>query len=417
MEHETGKYEPRENGSRYREPREYQSKTRRSRKRRSNKKYFFGVLLGVIIGALIAAVIINPFEKQDDGTAAVNATVDLSSSNGQEDQQSQEVQQSQIKLFEDRDRLVFEETEYSQEIFNTVTVQLIIEDETIKSQNLEWSIEDEAAEIEQDNNGGATLTLKKAGTFELFATDPTGLFAKCTVISYAPNEYMIEDVPFLTQNYSYPSGCESVSATMLLNYYNYDISADVFINGYLPMDYLRNSDDGMYVVGPDPYTAFIGSPYDVNSLGCYPPVIVEAYNKIFERYGTSNVAVDTTGQSLEQLIDKYIVQDKPVLVWSTMYLWEAFETDSWYVEGAGENSPYEDGDLYSWIANEHCLVLTGYDEYYYYFNDPLYYEATICYEKQAFEDKFETIGVCSVAIEGDVLDKALEIETPPEATE
>lgn len=317
--------------------------------------------------------------------------------------------------FVNKNELAFENDEYSAEVFSSVTVKLDIKSQSIPSASLEWSLSDkDAGEIKVENGTDATVTLKKAGKFELRASAPSGLYAACTVISKAPAKYQIDGVPFISQNNGYPSGCESISTTMLLNYFNYDISPETFIDGYLHTDYLRESDDGTAVVGPDPYTAFIGTPYDESSLGCYPPVVVDAMNKIFDETNSGNKAVDTTGMSLDELIDTYIVQDEPVLVWSTMYLWDAFVTDSWIVEGASEESPYKDGDLYEWIANEHCLVLTGYDKDYYYFNDPLYNNAKIQYEKTAFEQRFEEIGRCSAAINGGVNDKEITVNLPKE---
>lgn len=317
--------------------------------------------------------------------------------------------------FVNKNELAFENDEYSAEVFSSVTVKLDIKSQSIPSASLEWSLSDkEAGEIKVENGTDATVTLKKAGKFELRASSPSGLYAACTVISKAPAKYQIDGVPFISQNNGYPSGCESISTTMLLNYFNYDISPETFIDGYLHTDYLRESDDGTAVVGPDPYTAFIGTPYDESSLGCYPPVVVDAMNRIFDETNSGNKAVDTTGMSLDELIDTYIVQDEPVLVWSTMYLWDAFVTDSWIVEGSSEESPYKDGDLYEWIANEHCLVLTGYDKDYYYFNDPLYNNAKIQYEKTAFEQRFEEIGRCSAAINGGVNDKEITVNLPKE---
>lgn len=42
---------------------------------------------------------------------------------------------------------------------------------------------------------------------------------------------------------------------------------------------------------------------------------------------------------------------------------ETYQTSTWYVTGTNRT--------YTWTANEHCLVLVGYDSKYYYFNDPL----------------------------------------------
>lgn len=348
-----------------------------------------------------------------DSTKATQSEQTSITENNENDEKDGENIEKKIANFTDEDKMSFKEKEYSAEVFTEITVELEINDKSIMPSSLEWSIDSKSnGKIESSSGNTAKISLQRAGNIEVTASAPTGLYAVCKILSTAPSCYQIDDVPFITQNAQYPSGCEAISATMLLNYYNYNITPEIFIDGYLHMDYLRESIDGTAVVGPDPYTAFIGSPYDENSLGCYPPVIVDALNKVFDETGSENKAINTTGKSLEQLADEYIIQNAPVLVWSTMYLWSPFETDRWIVEGASEESPYKDGEVYSWIANEHCLVFTGYDEYYYYFNDPLYYNETISYEKTAFNERFEQIGKCSVAVKGGALKKEINVQIP-----
>ena len=44
----------------------------------------------------------------------------------------------------------------------------------------------------------------------------------------------IIEAPYIDQSVSYPTGCESVSATMLLQYLGYEITVDEFIRNYVP---------------------------------------------------------------------------------------------------------------------------------------------------------------------------------------
>ena len=48
----------------------------------------------------------------------------------------------------------------------------------------------------------------------------------------------------------------------------------------------------------------------------------------------------------------------------------------------------EDGSLFTWLANEHCLVLTGYDESSYYLNDPSGGGASVSYPKALVEARY-----------------------------
>ena len=60
----------------------------------------------------------------------------------------------------------------------------------------------------------------------------------------------------------------------------------------------------------------------------------------------------------------------------------------WYLQ--------EDGSLFQWIGREHCLVLTGYDNQYYYFNDPL--SGKVKYAKSLVETRFSQLGKQSLVI-------------------
>lgn len=240
-----------------------------------------------------------------------------------------------------------------------------------------------------------TIKGVSTGTTSIVAVSDTGIFTTVPVTVTAPKSHTIEDVPMLWQGEDYPSGCESVSSTMLLNYYGFDITTNEFIDDYLPKSDLTYNDDGE-MVAPDTYSVFIGSPYSKSALGCFPPVIKNAMNDYFD--GENYRAVDVTGSSMESLLNNYIANDEPVLIWATMWMQNAFVTYEWTVENAEPDSPYEDGDTCQWLANEHCMVLIGYDEDYYYLNDPLNYYTTK-YSRSVFDDRYEQMGRCALVIE------------------
>ena len=58
------------------------------------------------------------------------------------------------------------------------------------------------------------------------------------------------DVPYLDQSVHYPTGCESVSAVMLLRYLGYEMSVDEFIEQYLDRQEFELRKGELY--GPDP---------------------------------------------------------------------------------------------------------------------------------------------------------------------
>ena len=72
--------------------------------------------------------------------------------------------------------------------------------------------------------------------------------------------------PYINQTPKYPTGCESVSAVMLLQYLGYSITPEEFIDIYLEKKEFEKKEGILY--GPDPNKYFCGSPYAENSFGC-----------------------------------------------------------------------------------------------------------------------------------------------------
>ena len=165
------------------------------------------------------------------------------------------------------------------------------------------------------------------------------------------------EVPYIDQSVKYPTGCESVSAVMLLRYLGYDISVENFIDRYLECRPMENCHGELY--GPDPYQYFCGSPYDPESFGCYPPVLIRALGKAA---GDRFEFIDETGTSMDELLRNYIDRDMPVIFWACINMRQEITGPVWKLTGTGEE--------FTWISNEHCMLLTGYDEEGYWFNDP-----------------------------------------------
>ena len=166
-------------------------------------------------------------------------------------------------------------------------------------------------------------------------------------------------VPYIDQTRKYPTGCESVSAVMLLHYLGISISVDEFIRTYLKKEPMELREGRLH--GPDPFRCFAGSPYDSESFGCYPPVIVEALNRVLTEWETGKKAVDISGMPMEELLTQFIDKNIPVIFWASIDLKETIAGPEWLLS---------DGTVFSWISNEHCMLLVGYDDKCYYFNDP-----------------------------------------------
>ena len=170
---------------------------------------------------------------------------------------------------------------------------------------------------------------------------------------------------------------------MVLQYYREDISAEKFAVNWLPCDGAFYS-DGNCTYGPDPNENFIGSPFDGGSYGCFAPVIAQA---ICKNSPLCRAEV-LTGQTLDELCQTYVGRGKPLLIWATTNMAPSQRLDSWYLP---------DGSLFYFPLNEHCLVLIGYDEDEYFFNEPLT-GGTAAYPRELVETRFAELGQQAVYI-------------------
>lgn len=199
-----------------------------------------------------------------------------------------------------------------------------------------------------------------------------------------PDVYRIRGVPKLSQLPDYPTGCESVSAVMLLQYSGNNISVDTFIDKYL-----SKSDDFYHkngvCYGPNPCVYFIGNPRKETSYGCMAPVIENAFLSYFD---SDEQVCNTSGTPLPQLCADYICKGIPVMVWTSMKMEAPRPGSTWHLE---------DGSEYQWLANEHCMVLVGYDETYYYFNDP-YKGSEVRYKKEITEQRYAAFEMQSLTL-------------------
>lgn len=78
-----------------------------------------------------------------------------------------------------------------------------------------------------------------------------------------PAEEKLIDVPAICQYPELPTGCESVAATMVLQYYKVDITAEEFASDWLACSENFYSSEGKRY-GPDPHKVFVGNPFSKN---------------------------------------------------------------------------------------------------------------------------------------------------------
>ncbi|HDH1242042.1 TPA: C39 family peptidase [Staphylococcus aureus] len=140
-------------------------------------------------------------------------------------------------------------------------------------------------------------------------------------------------------------GCEGVSAAMMLQYNNQHIPAT---------EIMRH-----WPTHPNnPHKGYVGHHLFIKLGNYHQTIFPEAYVPFLQKYNPN--IVDGTGKSLEDL-KGIIDQGQPVLIYHTNLgskpLLRVFRFD---------NKPAKQ------VLNIHVTLLIGYDDYYYYYIDPLW---------------------------------------------
>ncbi len=187
------------------------------------------------------------------------------------------------------------------------------------------------------------------------------------------------DVPYINQQRDYPNGCESVSAVMALKYAGVDISVEKFIKNHLPTEDSPHF-EGETLVACDPRKAYPGNPRDNSGWGCYPEVIKAAVDDMKLKKHKAIVLKDV---ALSTLCTEYIDKDIPVVLWATIDMLKPYSFRTWRIEGTNEEHTY--------VMPFHCLVLVGYDEDSFYFNDP-WRAKQVSYPKNDVERAYSGLG-------------------------
>lgn len=191
---------------------------------------------------------------------------------------------------------------------------------------------------------------------------------------------IIKGVPVLNQFPSWPTGCESVSVTMLLAWAGYNISVsdvvDVLPKGPAPYWYAGK----MYGANPD--EEFVGHPASKYSFGAYQKPMLRVIDKIAKNGGK-----DLTGMSFEKQLE-VVKSGKPVVMWTTINLLPSYESYTWYDRKKNK---------VTWIAREHAFVVVGVSNNYVIVHDP-YIGKRIVYNKQLVKKRWNEMGGRAITI-------------------
>ena len=208
-------------------------------------------------------------------------------------------------------------------------------------------------------------------------------------------EYHIKGAPVINQD-ELKAGCETYACTMLLQYLGFDITEFQFADNYLITAPVTGVEGDRY--GPDPNSAFSGDVYSGWGWCIYNPAMAKSMNNFFKDQKSDLKAVPIDGKSLDYLCNKYIVNDQPVMVWATTQMNEPIDSTSWTIDYVDENAKYKMGDTFTWQQNEHCLLLVGFDEDNYYFNDSCAGDVSV-FPKELSQKRYEQLGTQAIVVQ------------------
>ena len=186
--------------------------------------------------------------------------------------------------------------------------------------------------------------------------------------------YLIDNVFTFDQYPNYPTGCESVALSILLEYYGVDVTVDDLIQKLPKGDLPYYKDNILY--GGNPYLEFIGDPYSKESFGTFDVPIY----KVAIQYKSG--MINGTGNDLDTVLD-IVSQGRPVLVWTSMYLALPYISKSWIYPVTNE--------VIHWPANEHAVVIVGFSEDYVVISDPIGGEIKY-QDRGVFEERYNYYG-------------------------
>ena len=86
----------------------------------------------------------------------------------------------------------------------------------------------------------------------------------------------------------------------------------------------------------------------------------------------------------------YIDHNMPVVFWATLNMEPSELGPVWNLEDrVGQ---------FQWINHQHCLLLVGYDDQVYYFNDPWMNHGCVGYDRLLVKQRYQELGMQAVGL-------------------
>ncbi|MCD5325046.1 MULTISPECIES: C39 family peptidase [Pontibacillus] len=166
------------------------------------------------------------------------------------------------------------------------------------------------------------------------------------------------DVEAVNQYPELPRGCEVTSLSMLLQHHDYDVDKMTLAKKVQKSEQAYQNIDGQIHFG-DPNEGFVGNMYNLSEpgFGVYHKPIA----KLTRQYAGDRV-IDFSGGSFYEILE-HLDDGHPVwIITNTLY---QSLPDSYFEQWITPNGTKRI------TMKEHSVVITGYDQDFMYFNDPL----------------------------------------------
>ncbi len=191
--------------------------------------------------------------------------------------------------------------------------------------------------------------------------------------------YIIKNVPLISQNPELNRGCEVTSLAMLLNYKSIKADKMILAQNIAKDNSEYRIENGEICYG-NPNVGFVGDIYNKKNkgLGVYHGPIYELLSNYI-----GDQALDITGCRGEDILF-YISKNRPVWIITNSKFKPLDSSDF-------EKWKTEEGYIYI-TYSEHSVLVTGYDENYIYYNDPLDNSSVKKRERDLFIKAWEQMG-------------------------
>ncbi|MGL4911479.1 MAG: C39 family peptidase [Romboutsia sp.] len=194
------------------------------------------------------------------------------------------------------------------------------------------------------------------------------------------------DVALVSQLPELNNGCEVTSLTMILNYKGVDIDKMTLANEMEKDNTeLVHDEDGDIKRWGNPSNGFVGDVTGKKAMGY--AIDPKPLSKLIERYYKGGYR-DLTGCSIGDL-EKVLSSDRPIVVWIT----SKFREDVVWVNWIDSNN----NEVKSTFST-HAITLTGFDDTYIYYNDPLTNKKDSRVRKEKFIKVWDMMGRKALAL-------------------